>query len=771
MSETIHRTGAEQLFLAAADLTEDGCRALLESAPPQIRMQAEALLAADAEAAHFFARPLGVGFGEIMPPPPEAAFPPGARIGPYCIGEKVGQGGMGEVYRAQRADGLFEQTVALKVVRRCMASADILARAATERHALARLQHPGVARLLGAGETPDGRPYLAMEFIDGEPLLAYADSRGLSVDDRLGVFLQVCEAVAAAHRALVVHRDLKPSNVLVADTDDGPRVTLLDFGIAKVLDGSDGLTRTGIRPFTPAYAAPEQRSGGAITTSTDVWALGALLFELLTGQRAVDEASGARPSTAATRDNPPLAASGVLARQLRGDLDAIAMKALREEPEARYASADALAEDIRRYLTRRPVAARHGSSRYLVGRFVRRHRIPVAVGAVVVALAVTFVGLLITLQARTQAALNEAEAVASFLEQLFFENDRGGGHGEEYTVRQALDAGSRRAALLEDQPDVHSRMLDVMGRTYRALLDYDKADSLLQAAVDVRTEAFGPDDSRTLESLHHLGYLREAQGRDAEAERLYRTVLAARRQRLRSAPQDVVESEGEVAGLLVDLGRTGEARAHVQAGLSALRLAVRKGFDGDSRFHEGHLRQTLALAALADGHVDAAERPVREARALYVSGLGTDDHIYVAFIERTLAHVLLDLGRLSEADRVLSHAERILARDIPANHPAALATRQERGRLEAARGHLESATSLFESLLTDAGQTSPVDAELAASASAGLAGVLNDRGRPLAARAPLDHALAYARTLPPSSDLRRHIAALAEGRMRSRPRM
>ena len=769
MSTAIHRTGAEKLFLAAVDLTEDGRQALLESAPPQIRTEAEALLAADAEAARFFARPLGLAVDGDTPPPPEAEFPPGARIGPYGVGEKVGQGGMGEVYRAERADGLFKQTVALKVVRRSMASADILARAATERHALARLQHPGVARLLGAGETPDGRPYLAMEFIDGEPLLAYANSRGLSVEDRLGVFLQVCEAVAAAHRALVVHRDLKPSNVLVADTDDGPRVTLLDFGIAKVLDGSDGLTRTDIRPFTPAYAAPEQRSGDVITTSTDIWALGALLFELLTGQRAVDEASGARPSTAATRENAPLAASGAMVRQLRGDLDAITMKALREEPEARYPSADALAEDVRRYLTRRPVAARHGSARYLAGRFLRRHRIPVAGAAVVVILVATFVGLLITLQARTQAALNEAEAVASFLEQLFFENDRGSGHGEEYTVRQALDAGSRRAALLEGQPDVHSRMLDVMGRTYRALLDYDKADSLLQAAVDVRTEAFGPDDDRTLESLHHLGYLREAQGRDAEAERLYRAVLAARRQRLRSAPQDVVESEGEVAGLLVDLGRTEEARAHVQAGLSALQLAVRKGFDGDPRFHEGHLRQTLARAALADGHVDAAERSLREARALYGGGLGTDDHIYVAFIERTLAHVLLDLGRLSEADRILTHAEHILARDLPANHPAALATRQERGRLEAARGHFERATSLFESLLADAEQSQPVDAKLAASASMGLAGVLYDRGSLQAARVPLDHALAYARTLPPASDLRRHIEALAQRRPGLRP--
>jgi serine/threonine protein kinase len=354
----------------------------------------------------------------------------GHRAGAYRFLHSLGAGGMGEVWLAERADDAFHKHVAVKLVHHGTVAPETLERFRTEREALARLEHPNVVRLLDGGTTADGVPFFVMEYVDGDPIESYCEVRALSLAERLRLFLQVCAAVEHAHRLLIVHRDIKPSNVLV--TPDGT-VKLLDFGIAKLLDPQPGmlqLTRTSLTPATPAFASPEQLAGAPATTSSDVYALGVLLYRLITGQhpyplvsrhiaevaRVVRDTSPGRPSQAAAAATPEEQHDGHLplptvqarrtwSRQLRGDLDNIALTALRKEPERRYGSTALLALDIERYLEGLPVAATPDSARYRIGKFVRRHRIAVSVGALAVA----------ALCALTWTALSQARRALSRL--------------------------------------------------------------------------------------------------------------------------------------------------------------------------------------------------------------------------------------------------------------------------------------------------------------------------------------------------------------------
>lgn len=314
----------------------------------------------------------------------------GARLGAWRLLREIGRGGMGAVYLAERADGAYQQQAAIKLVHSAWDTSDLLRRFSAERQILAALNHPNIARLLDGGATDDGKPFLVLEYVDGAHLGKHCDQRRLAIPERLRIFLDVCRAVAFAHRYLVVHRDLKPSNIMIDTTG---QVKLLDFGIARLLHSDTAISA--VRAFTPDYAAPEQVRGEVVTTGVDIYALGMLLYELLTGRRAyVFSASTPaayeqailtqepeRPSYAAARTDPNashLAQARVLAPHalsayLRGDLDAIVLKALRKEPAQRYASVEDMAADIERHLQRRPVLARRGNWRYVTGRFLRRH--------------------------------------------------------------------------------------------------------------------------------------------------------------------------------------------------------------------------------------------------------------------------------------------------------------------------------------------------------------------------------------------------------------
>ncbi len=459
------------------------------------------------------------GVGELFATPP-----PSEDVGGYRVVGELGRGGMGVVYAAERVDGSFEKTVALKLVQAGKASPEAARRFERERRVLARLDHPGIARLLDGGVTPDGRPYFIMERVDGQPLTAFADDHHLDLGARLDLLLDVCEAVAHAHRLLVVHRDLKPSNVFVAQDETGaPQVKLLDFGIAKALDEDDDevLTRTG-GALTPAYAAPEQVTGEPVTAATDVYALGVIAYELLVGRRpyafasrapaevarVVREAHPTRPSDAARATAEPAHAPTDTPREgteagparwaaspkrLRGDLDAIVLQALRKEPERRYATAGELAADLRRHVEGRPVVARGDGLGYRAGRFVRRHTAAVAV---VAALAVALVGgtAAVLWQAReTAREAARANATLDYVLGMFEAVDPVELEGGQLRPADLLAPGLRQAAALDGQPLVQASLLEGLGRLGVSLGLFATADSVLQRAVDVRRRVQGPD--------------------------------------------------------------------------------------------------------------------------------------------------------------------------------------------------------------------------------------------------------------------------------------
>lgn len=381
----------EQLFDQAADLDADQQRAFLArecGEDTELRDKLQALLSHDGT--HGSSIAAVVEAAARLPSPEETSFA-GRRFGPYRIVRELGRGGMGIVFEAERDDGAFAKRVALKVATRAAYSPEFMYRFRDERQILARLEHPHIARLLDGGAAEDGVPYFAMEFVEGEPIHQYVERRALDIPERLQLFLQVCDAVDYAHQNLVVHRDLTPRNILVADGS----VRLLDFGISKLLDAADGgVTAGGLVPFTPDYGSPEQVRGEAVTTRTDVYALGLVLFEILTGARAqqVDTSSPAALERAICDTAVPAPSASArargdrgLARRLRGDLDTIVLKAAEKDSARRYVSAAALADDVRRYLGSKPVAARQASPWYKASRFTRRHWRPISAVVLLVA--------------------------------------------------------------------------------------------------------------------------------------------------------------------------------------------------------------------------------------------------------------------------------------------------------------------------------------------------------------------------------------------------
>ncbi|MEM1096746.1 MAG: serine/threonine-protein kinase [Bacteroidota bacterium] len=442
-------------------------------------------------------------------------------VGPYRLVEEIGRGGMGIVYLAERNDGLFEHRVAVKVLPLTHATDQSRLRFDAERRILARLEHPNIARLLDGGITDEGVPFLVMEYVDGMPFTRYCNTHRLTIDERLRLFEQIIEAVGYAHSRLVIHRDLKPSNILV-DTDG--HVKLLDFGIAKLLasdsPGAMPVTQTGIRALTPNYAAPEQLTGAPISTATDVYAMGVLLYEVLTDHRphTRDIRTGdtllpvatppVRPSkalTEATRTATDRSATSAarrsrldaLRRRLTGDLDVICLKALRTEPERRYASADAFLEDLRRHAADLPIRARPDTLSYRVGKYVQRHRGGVG-AAIVLLVASVFFGVVYTTNVqqerdRAQAEQAKAEQAITYLTDLFLLADPGQALGEALTVRTLLDKGRAHIDALAETPALQDEMYRILGVIHLRLNQFDQAAPLLEAAVAGMAERLPPD--------------------------------------------------------------------------------------------------------------------------------------------------------------------------------------------------------------------------------------------------------------------------------------
>lgn len=494
----------------------------------------------------------------------EPASGDGNRIGPYRIVREEGRGGMGSVYLAVRADEQYQKTVAIKVIKRGMDTDEIVQRFRRERQILASLDHPNICRLLDGGATADGQPYFVMEHISGRSLAEYCDSHKLNLVERLKMFRTLCSAVHYAHQNLVIHRDLKPGNILV--TADGvPK--LLDFGLAKLLNPgaySDAAppTAADVLLMTPEYASPEQARGEPITTATDVYSLGVILYELLTGGRpyrftsrktqemiqVITEQEPGKPSTAVTRKSEKDSRSSVkwidpakLQKELRGDLDNIILMALRKEPHRRYASAEAFSEDVRRYLEGHPVQARKGTWSYRTGKYIRRHKVSMG-AAVAVGLLLAAFAVVTSLQnirivrerdlaqrekQRAEAQRQKAEEVTDFLVKLFQTNNPEQAKGETLTARQILDKGTQKIRTeLGDQPEVQAKLMDAVGNIYVELGFFDQAKPLLEDALKTRKKILGGQNVSVAESLNSLGNLLRITGQWDEAEKLFREALA-----------------------------------------------------------------------------------------------------------------------------------------------------------------------------------------------------------------------------------------------------
>lgn len=626
-----------------------------------------------------------------LPEPEPGEGVAGDRVGPYRLVRPLGRGGMGEVYLATHEGEGFQRSVALKVIRPGMLTEEILRRFRLERRILASLTHPNIARLLDGGVTPDGRPFFVMEYVEGMPVDRYCEERRLSVPERIRLFLAVCEAVQHAHQSLVVHRDLKPTNILVA-ADGTPK--LLDFGIGKLLDpgawGADeGATRTGMRLLTPEYASPEQVRGEPVSVASDIYGLGVLLYRVLTGgspygdtgrtptewERAVLEVDPRRPSTVAGD------------RRLAGDLDVIVLKALRKEPERRYASAAALAEDLRRHLEGLPVAARGDALAYRAGKFVRRHRVPLLAAASVFLALSAATWSSVRQSRRLAAERDKALEVRSFLLEMFGATAPDQATGDTVTARQLLD---RQVALLETgypDPVLRAEMTSVLAEGYDRLGLPAEAEPLARSALELRREALGPRAADVARSLALLGWIRHEQGESDEGEGLLREALD-----VWSQTEAVPEAR---ARALNDLGVVREAAGDydVAEALYAEALELRERALGKRHRAYAVTASNLSVIRYRKGDFAGAVAAAGEALAAMRDALGAD-HQRSIIIQSNLAAMRSamgdDAGAEAEYRDLLARQERLRGPDDPvtlrvlASLAATLANQAEWAEAEAA---------------------------------------------------------------------------------------
>ncbi len=670
--------GERELWLAAA------C-----AGDPLLARELASLLAAAGGAGEFLERPVAHLLGTAPPEEDDLVADGALAVGPWRLLAPLGRGGMGTVYLACRADQAYRQKVAVKVLRRGLDTADLVARFRRERQILAQLEHPAIARLLDGGTAPDGRPYLVMEHVDGQPIDRYCDAHRLDVPARLRLFRRVCSAVTFAHQNLVVHRDLKPANILITAQGE-PK--LLDFGVAKLLApdavSPEAATITGPAPLTPRYASPEQREGAAITTASDVYSLGVVLFELLTGKSpgaAATAAPGASRTPAAAVPRPSVAAASIdpavaavrgevprsLSRRLAGDLDTLVLTALESERERRYPSAEALGEDLDRSLSGHPLVARAGRPSYLAAKFLRRHRLPVGLAAAALIALLAFLATLLAQRRQVLAQQRRAETVSAFLVDLFALPDPTRARGESVTARELLDRGAQRVATaLAEEPAAAAELAATMGRSYRNLGLFQEAEPLLDRAVELARAAYGERDTRVAGGLQERGDLAAAAGDFATAEALTLEALGLRRRLHGEASQPVAESLTRLARVRAQAGRLASAESTFAEALALARHL------GDTATLAAVLQRFGALQARL-GRADQAEAMVREALGHLVS-LHGELHPEVALAINDLALLLHERDPATALD-LLRRAEAAQLRLFHEPHPDLATTRHNLG--------------------------------------------------------------------------------------------
>ncbi len=707
-------------------------------------------------------------------------------IGPYRIVGLLGEGGMGTVYEAEQSEPL-ERTVALKVIRRDKDSREVWSRFDTERQALAMMEHPSIAKVFDAGTTPAGQPYFAMELVHGPPLGEYCDREWLSLRERLELFRHLCSAVEHAHQKGVIHRDLKPSNVLVETTAGSPRPKVIDFGIARALEsGPDtkAVTQLGRILGTPRYMSPEQRetSSRGLDTRTDIYSLGVMLYELLAGTPPHDDESpppepippsrrfsqlGDEQTEIAQRRRTRPAA---LKRMLKGDLDRLATKAIAPEREERYATANALALDIERYLNSEPILARGPSATYRVTKFVRRHWVG-ALSAATVLIAL-LVGLGVATHERQQAIRAErvataesraSQQVADFMIGLFDVADPWIYQPDELSARDLLDQGAEEIeTALEDPPLIRARLLYTMGAAYSSLGSYDRALAMLEEAREIQSREGGRDSLPLAATLNQLGTVYQELGRFREAELVHLRSLTIHEDRL--GPEHPA-----VVGILGSLGTSYgiQEKFDESQAVKERALALAEKLEGPNHPSVAMALHNLAINHAEQGKLELAVLPLRRAVAI-LEAAGEEEQLALAQALGTMGLLQMEMGRLEEAEAAVRRSLQTLESAFGLEHP--MVAKDARtlgfvvmglGRLDEARDHFQRALSIEEGIfdpdsyqvaytrhglaMLDLAAGRPLDAErswreilpiveervgilVAAEAHHGLASILHARG-------------------------------------------
>jgi non-specific serine/threonine protein kinase/serine/threonine-protein kinase len=700
------------LFHAAAELADDARRPWLEhetGGDEALVREVLQLLGSHAAAGTFLepaaTAPAGLAASGITPL--------GDCIGPYRVKERIGEGGFAEVWAAEQLQPV-QRPVALKVLKAGMDSQSVVQRFAAEQRTLARLQHPGIATVFDAGTTPDGRPFLAMELVHGVPLLRYCDEHRLGLPARLSLLQQVCEAVHHAHQKAVVHRDLKPSNILVTDVDGHPRVKVIDFGIAKLLDGQADFTRSGLFVGTPEYMSPEQAAGEDLDTRSDVHALGIVLYELLVGvrpfqaragdlagalqmQRLLLAAEPARPSQQVTASVDAgavararqIATPQALAGRLRGELDWIVLKALERDRTRRYASPADLAADLGRHLRHEPVLAGPPSAVYRLRKFVRRHPTAVA-GAIALALALPAFGLHLVAVAATERSLRQdadagrqaAESslrVANgvnefFAREILAATNPARTTDRAITVREALDAA---AAVVGErfatEPLLEAAIRQTIGDTYRSLGEFELALPHAERAVDLWVRTVGQADSRALAASTMLANLYSRTGRLEDAVAIHRRAFEERRRVFGPDHLETLRCAINLGAAECSAGRPKEGEPLLRAVIADLERVA--GADAEETILAvQHLASAMMRLERHEEAVQLLERALERHRRVLDPG-----HPVTLAAKGDLARALTHLGRTAEAEPLLLEIVDGMERRLGADHVESVFARMNLG--------------------------------------------------------------------------------------------
>jgi len=708
----------------------------------------------------------------VHPVPPSIS---GQILGTYRLLSLIGQGGMGSVWLAERCDGRFEGRAAVKLLNIAGMGRASEERFRREGNILARLTHPNIARLIDAGVSPTGQPYLVLEYVDGQAIDAYCNEHALTVEARLRLFLEVLEAVTHAHANLVVHRDIKPGNILVSVAG---HVKLLDFGIAKMLEDDEGrwngersaatapLTRDAWAA-TPQYAAPEQVTGGTVTTATDVYALGLLLYVLLTGKHPVGAAARS-PATlmhAIVETDPPRPSDVVvdhsdtaealtahalrcgttpsrLRRVLGGDLDTIIAKTLKKNAAERYVSVTALADDIRRFLRQEPITARPDTLRYRAVTFVKRRARGVAAAAAVVVLLGALTGYhtvrLETERDRAQREAAKARKASEVLTGMLTTVDPYDIHGmrTDPTVRDVLDAGADQVQKeLASQPELRAEMLTVFGRIYRRLGVYDKAQPLLEQALASGNAAFDPEHVDLARTLHDLGVVLADKGDYVAAAKRLEQALAMRRTLLGNEHADVAVTLSELGRVYQDLGMNQRAEP-----LQREALRIRRKVLGEEHRETAVSLSDLASVLRLNGDLAGAEALLRQCLELNRKTRGE--------IHPNTSATLHDLALIAAAKRDDTAAEAmfrkaldIARKTLGERHPIVATTLNSLSHVLTAQRRYDEAAAALQDALAIARPALGTDHQLVAIYAINLASVQLARNQPVAAETLLREAI------------------------------